>query len=211
MKNNEKTTNGINILHRRYIGDNVERQESLESERVHAHVARTIYDLRKEAGLTQKELAKLIGTTQSVISRLEDADYEGHSVSMLSRIAHALKRPFIVEIGSHIEKNVISKGLAEAPTRRSRSSYSTDYHKSKGLRPGQIAPQSGQYQQVGPRGGRGKEVTVTKGDPFPPTPKKGVTYNLIDSVKGKGHIRNVPGSTLVESDKNKSKKGSTNK
>lgn len=92
MKNNEKTANAVDILHRRYIRDSLERQASLEAERLHAQVACTIYDLRKQAGLTQKELAKLIGTTQSVISRLEDADYEGHSLSMLSRIAAALGR-----------------------------------------------------------------------------------------------------------------------
>jgi transcriptional regulator with XRE-family HTH domain len=45
---------------------------------------------REGAGLTQGQLAKLVGTTQSVISRLEDADYEGHSLSMLRRIAAAL-------------------------------------------------------------------------------------------------------------------------
>ncbi|RJR47370.1 MAG: helix-turn-helix domain-containing protein [Deltaproteobacteria bacterium] len=90
MKNHEKTANAVNILHRRYIGDDRERRRSLEAERLHAQVARTIYDLRKQAGLTQKELARLIGTTQSVISRLEDAGYEGHSLSMLSRIAAAL-------------------------------------------------------------------------------------------------------------------------
>lgn len=98
MKNNAKTTNGIDILHRRYIGDNAERQESLEAERVHAQVALTIYDLRKQAGLTQKELAKMIGTTQSVISRLEDADYQGHSLSMLSRIATALKQRLVFSV-----------------------------------------------------------------------------------------------------------------
>ena len=98
MKNNEKTTNAIDILHRRYIGDNVERQESLEAERGHAQVALTIFDLRKQAGLTQKELAKLIGTTQSVISRLEDADYEGHSLSMLSRIAKALNQRLVFSV-----------------------------------------------------------------------------------------------------------------
>ncbi|MDD2902398.1 MAG: helix-turn-helix transcriptional regulator, partial [Syntrophales bacterium] len=98
MKNNDKTTQAVDILHRRYIGDNVERQASLEAERVHAQVARIIYDLRKEAGLTQKELAKLIGTTQSVISRLEDADYEGHSLSMLSRIATALKQRLVFSV-----------------------------------------------------------------------------------------------------------------
>lgn len=98
MKNNEKTANAINILHRRYIGDNAERRQSLEAERVHAQVARTIYGLRKQAGLTQKELAKLIGTTQSVISRLEDADYAGHSLSMLSRIATALKQRLVFSV-----------------------------------------------------------------------------------------------------------------
>jgi transcriptional regulator with XRE-family HTH domain len=98
MSHNEKTTNAIDILHRRYIGESAERQASLEAERMHAQVARTIYDLRKQAGLTQKELAKMIGTTQSVISRLEDADYEGHSLSMLSRIATALKQRLVFSV-----------------------------------------------------------------------------------------------------------------
>ncbi len=47
-------------------------------------------EARNEAGLSQAELADRIGTKQSVISRLEDADYEGHSLSMLHRIAAAL-------------------------------------------------------------------------------------------------------------------------
>ncbi|MHB8069275.1 MAG: helix-turn-helix domain-containing protein [Desulfobaccales bacterium] len=98
MNNNEKMANAIDILHRRYIGGNEERRQSLETERVHAQVARTIYDLRKQAGLTQKELAKLIGTTQSVISRLEDADYAGHSLSMLSRIATALGQRLVFSV-----------------------------------------------------------------------------------------------------------------
>jgi predicted transcriptional regulator len=42
--------------------------------------------------LTQTELARLVGTTQSVIARLEDADYQGHSLSMLSRVARALNK-----------------------------------------------------------------------------------------------------------------------
>lgn len=57
--------------------------------------------------------------------------------------------------------------------------------KDKGLRPGQTAPKSGQYQQIGPRGGEGKEVTVTLGEPMPPTPKLGMTYNLVDPTKNK--------------------------
>ena len=48
--------------------------------------------MRTEAGLTQSQLAGLVGTTQSVISRLEDSDYDGHSLSMLTRIAEALHK-----------------------------------------------------------------------------------------------------------------------
>ncbi|MFM5979750.1 MAG: helix-turn-helix transcriptional regulator, partial [Sphaerospermopsis kisseleviana] len=57
-----------------------------------------IYDARKQAGLTQKQLADLVGTTQSVIARLEDADYEGHSLSMLARIAAALNQKVEIKI-----------------------------------------------------------------------------------------------------------------
>ena len=57
--------------------------------------------------------------------------------------------------------------------------------KIRGLRPGQKADRSDQYQQVGPRGGRGKEVTVTRGEPLPPTPRRGMTYRLVDPTKNK--------------------------
>lgn len=61
---------------------------------VHADydVAQKIYDLRRKAGLTQKQLADRIGSQQSVISNLEDADYQGHSLAMLNRIAEALDK-----------------------------------------------------------------------------------------------------------------------
>ena len=64
----------------------------LEEERANADIARKIYKLRTKAGLTQRELAKLVGTSASAICRLEDADYEGHSLSMLQRIAAALNQ-----------------------------------------------------------------------------------------------------------------------
>ncbi len=100
MSKKKKTTNAVDILHRRYIGDDAERKASLQAERVNAEVARMIYELRKEADMTQKELADLIDTTQSVVSRLEDADYDGHSLSMLNRIARALNRRLSVQISS---------------------------------------------------------------------------------------------------------------
>ena len=98
MKKQSQTTDAVEILHRRYIADDEGRRASLQEERINAEVARMIYDLRKEAGLTQKELATRVGTTQSVFSRLEDADYGGHSLSMLSRIAASLNRRLMVSI-----------------------------------------------------------------------------------------------------------------
>ncbi len=100
MSKKKKTTNAVDILHRRYIGDDAERKASLQAERVNAEVARMIYELRRETDMTQKELADLIDTTQSVVSRLEDADYDGHSLSMLNRIAKALNRRLSVQMSS---------------------------------------------------------------------------------------------------------------
>jgi len=53
-------------------------------------VALQIVALRQRAGLSQKELAKLLKTSQQQISRLESPGYEGHSLSMLRRVAEAL-------------------------------------------------------------------------------------------------------------------------
>lgn len=73
----------------------------IAEETVNTRVAQEIYDLRTKAGLTQSELAKLVGTTQPVIARLEDADYKGHSLRMLVRIASALGRELDVRfVGS---------------------------------------------------------------------------------------------------------------
>ena len=52
-------------------------------------LALLVREMREDAGLTQSELARKIGTTQSVIARLEDAEYTGQSLAMLERIAAA--------------------------------------------------------------------------------------------------------------------------
>ena len=93
----EKTTDAIKIIDQ-MIGDDEELREMCEQATVNAHVAQLIYDARTEAGLSQTELARMIGTTQSVISRLEDADYEGHSLSMLNRVAQALNREVKIDL-----------------------------------------------------------------------------------------------------------------
>ena len=89
---NEKTSDGVDILHRRYVGSDAKKLAELERIRADNAVARKIYDLRNQAGLSQRALAKMVGTSASAICRLEDADYEGHSLAMLNRIAEALDR-----------------------------------------------------------------------------------------------------------------------
>jgi transcriptional regulator with XRE-family HTH domain len=61
-------------------------------------VALQLASLRKESGLSQKELAKKVGTSQQQISRLESPSYEGHSLSMLRRVADVLGATVHVEI-----------------------------------------------------------------------------------------------------------------
>ena len=76
----------------RYVGGDPERRSAYEQELLNAEIASLLYRLRTRAGLSQRELAGRVGTTASVICRLEDADYEGHSLAMLRRIAAALDR-----------------------------------------------------------------------------------------------------------------------
>jgi transcriptional regulator with XRE-family HTH domain len=73
-------------------GKSQEMADLVEQEQANLDVAREIYELRIKAKLSQAELARKVGTTQSVISRLEDADYDGHSLAMLRRIASALEK-----------------------------------------------------------------------------------------------------------------------
>jgi transcriptional regulator with XRE-family HTH domain len=53
-------------------------------------VAMQIAALREQAGLSQKDLARKLKTSQQNISRLESPSYEGHSLTMLRRVAEVL-------------------------------------------------------------------------------------------------------------------------
>src|SRR5258707_1120250 len=91
-KKRKPTTDAVEIMDRRYYEGHPDRMAELEEAKANDEVARKIYELRTKAGLTQRQLAKLVGTTASVICLLEDADYEGHSLSMLRRIEQANDR-----------------------------------------------------------------------------------------------------------------------
>jgi len=91
-KMTKPTSDAVEVLHRRFYEGKPSRLKDLEEARANEEIARKIYELRTAAGLTQTQLAKHIGTTASVICRLEDADYEGHSLAMLRRIGVALNQ-----------------------------------------------------------------------------------------------------------------------
>jgi len=92
------TDDAVEILHRRYIEGNPEMEALVEQERANARIAMAVYDLRASLGLSQREFAKRVKTSASVICRLEDANYEGHSTGMLERIAAALDQTLQMEV-----------------------------------------------------------------------------------------------------------------
>jgi ribosome-binding protein aMBF1 (putative translation factor) len=53
--------------------------------------------MREDVGMTQSQLAKNIGTPASAISRLEDADYDGHSMGTLGKVAKALGMRLVID------------------------------------------------------------------------------------------------------------------
>jgi ribosome-binding protein aMBF1 (putative translation factor) len=91
-KRTKPAIDAVEILHRRFYRGKAARLKNLEEARANEEVARQIHELRSAANLTQAQLSRLIGTTASVICRLEDADYEGHSLAILRRIAGALNQ-----------------------------------------------------------------------------------------------------------------------
>jgi len=101
----ERNFDAVEIIEHEVIGDDAELREEVGEAEFGLEVAQVIYDARTAAGLTQAELAKLIGSNQSVISRLEDADYQGHTLSMLRRIAEALGRRLEIRFRPNAKAN----------------------------------------------------------------------------------------------------------
>ena len=88
----QKRTSDALVLLDNLTGHSPEMAALVEQEQSNLDIARQIHELRTKAKLSQAQLARRVGTTQSVISRLEDADYDGHSLDMLRRIAAALEK-----------------------------------------------------------------------------------------------------------------------
>jgi ribosome-binding protein aMBF1 (putative translation factor) len=109
-KTASRTRDGLKILDR-ITGNDLQLREEIAEAKINLRVAQLIYDARMVAGMTQQQLAHLVGTKQSVIARLEDADYEGHSLTMLSRIAGALHQKLEVRF---VPRRVRERHVASA-------------------------------------------------------------------------------------------------
>lgn len=86
----------------RYVQEKIKKHPFLKEELKKADqaldIAFQVYNLRKKAGLTQKELAELVGTKQSNIARIESADYTGYTWKTLEKITKALKARLEIKI-----------------------------------------------------------------------------------------------------------------
>lgn len=85
----DKTTRATSIIEAA-TGVDIRSDPDIQAFRKLFEIAQMIYDVRTKSGLSQQELAELVGTQQMVILQLENADYEGDSLTMLERIAGAL-------------------------------------------------------------------------------------------------------------------------
>ena len=83
-----RTDRHANIIRERMARSPKYRRVFQETQR-QIDLAVLVREMRESASLTQKQLADRIDTTQSVIARLEDAEYTGHSLPLLKRIAAA--------------------------------------------------------------------------------------------------------------------------
>jgi len=92
MEEKKSGSDAFQWAYDKYIGGDPKEIALYEQERVKADIAQAVYDLRNQAGLSGKQLAELVGVEESVIEDIEEADYEGDSLGIASRIAGALHR-----------------------------------------------------------------------------------------------------------------------
>jgi len=92
MEDKKLRSDAFELIYNRYIKDDPARAASFQEELTEADIARQLYNLRDQAGLTQEQLADLAGIDPSVIDDIEEPDYEGDFLAMASRIANALHR-----------------------------------------------------------------------------------------------------------------------
>ena len=94
-------------IHRKLAGD-PRLANAINVERFRISVSAELLEARTKAGLTQKQLADRAGMCQSAVARLEDADYSGHSLKTLWRIASALEKRIEVRLVDAVPRALIA-------------------------------------------------------------------------------------------------------
>jgi DNA-binding XRE family transcriptional regulator len=107
-----RTRNYADVI-RKELAEDADLLDSVEEEIFHAELAMKLQQIRKAAGLTQKKLAEMIKTQQSVISRIEDSDYDGHSLSVVRKIATALGKRIRIVIEDYPTDGPATAEIAE--------------------------------------------------------------------------------------------------
>lgn len=117
------TTDGLEIIHELYFKGRPEMLQLLDEARERLRVSMQLHELREKEGLSQQQLADRVGTSRSVISRLESPDYEKHTISTLRKVAGAMGH------GLRVEFVPMERSSAKAATKEARTAK----------RPGRVA------------------------------------------------------------------------
>jgi addiction module HigA family antidote len=144
-------------------------------------------------GWTQDDLARILGRSLPAVNKIisgkapltpEIAAEVGAALGTSAEVWLNLEAAYRLARSNRPNKDIRRRARlsSSAPAK---SMQMIRMAQRSGFRPGQSAPHSGQYQQIGPRGGKGREVTAVKGEVLPPTTAKGSTYKLVDPSKNK--------------------------
>ena len=96
VKKNARTNWATAVLFDRFYKGRPRRIAELKRTRQELALGRKIRELRESRGLSQARLARALGTQAPAISRIEDADYDGHSLRILRKIADYFDQHLVV-------------------------------------------------------------------------------------------------------------------
>jgi DNA-binding XRE family transcriptional regulator len=92
----KKAIPATQILFDRLYRGRPDRVADLRRARRELALGRQIRELRQKRGLTQAQLARALGTQAPAISRIEDANYDGHSLRILRRVAEFFGQNLVI-------------------------------------------------------------------------------------------------------------------
>ncbi len=91
MPRKRKISDAVELVDR-WFGGTPGWDRMVAEEKLKLEIGQAVYDLRSSAGLTQSQLGDLVGTSQSVISTVEHADYDGSAIDLFVRVCFAMRR-----------------------------------------------------------------------------------------------------------------------